>query len=76
MLTIFVGKIKQQINVLLVVEINVLEEFYIFAVIMDPVQTSFVAPFILYNNPLLNWKLKFKEMVEWFQNCSFSKNFS
>ena len=40
------------------------EELYIFSVIMDPFQTSFLA------HSLLNWKLKFMEMTECLQNCA------
>ena len=49
---------------------DVLEEFYVFALIMDPVQTTFFSALYL-KNSLFDWKLKFKEMTEWFQNCRF-----
>ena len=56
---------------------DVLEEFYNFAVIMDPVQMSFFSAIYL-KNSLLDWKLKSKEMNDIIiePTLKVSKNFS
>ena len=54
---------------------DVLEEFYVFAVIMDPVQNTLFSALYL-KNSLFDWKLKFKEMTEWFKIVGFSEKFS
>ena len=41
---------------------------------MDPVQTSFFLRLLL-KNSLFDWKLKLKEITEWFQNCKFFRKF-
>ena len=51
---------------------DVLEEFYIFAVIMYPFQMSFLAPYI----SLLDWRLKLKDMTECLEIVDFTENFS
>ena len=74
------NKLSGQINLFLLNSYHVLSSRYVcffrrfwriiyFCVIMDSVQTSFLAPYIL--KTLLEWKLKWKEMTEWFPNCRF-----
>ena len=51
-----------------------LKNFYNFAVIIDPFQTSYLAPFIL--STLINWSLKFMEITECLQNLCFAEQLS
>ena len=52
---------------------DVLEESYIFAVLMDPFQTSYLAPYILNTPCVLNWRLKCMEMTKCLENCRFDQ---
>ena len=49
--------------------LKLLKNFYIFAVIMDPFQTSILVHCMYFKYFLLNWRLKSMEMSKCLQNC-------